>query len=163
MLAVVLAGCLAGVIVLYADPHGFASLRDTTGASGASAVSGRSGASHSSGTGRSSGTTSPAALPPPPSTPTTGSGPSSKGAPVISALSPASGRGGQKVSISGSDFLSADGTITAYFGTQPAPTACPSATQCSTTAPAGLSGEVMVRIHTEGGISNAKPFSYLTR
>jgi hypothetical protein len=79
---------------------------------------------------------------------------------VITGLSPASGAAGQKVTITGSDFLSADNTIVAYFGSSPAPTSCPSADECVASAPSGLSGAVSVQVRTETGTSNAATFSY---
>jgi hypothetical protein len=56
--------------------------------------------------------------------------------------------------------MSADNTIVAYFGSSATATACPSRNECVATAPAGLTGTVPVRVHTESGTSNAKSFSY---
>jgi hypothetical protein len=51
-----------------------------------------------------------------PGTTTTGT------APLLSSLSPSTGASGQQVTVSGSDFLSADGEIVAHFGGQSAAT-----------------------------------------
>jgi hypothetical protein len=67
------------------------------------------------------------------------------------------------VTVSGTDFLSADGEIVAHFGGQAAATSCPSQTLCLVTVPP-LSGSprvVTVSITTEAGTSRTLTFDYL--
>lgn len=84
-------------------------------------------------------------------------------APLLSSLSPSTGESGQQVTVSGTDFLSADGEIVAHFGGQAAATSCPSQTLCLVTVPP-LSGSprvVTVSITTEAGTSRTLTFDYL--
>lgn len=94
----------------------------------------------------------------PPSVPATGSG----GPPVLSALSPSTGAAGQSVTVSGTNFISADGVVQARFGGQLAPTACPVQTSCTVTVPTmtGSPTSVPVTITTAGGTSNALAFTF---
>ena len=92
-----------------------------------------------------------------PSTATTGT------APFLSSLSPSMGGFGQQVTVSGTDFMSADGEIVAHFGGQAAATSCPSQTMCLVTVPP-LSGSprfVPVTITTGAGTSRTLTFDYL--
>jgi hypothetical protein len=91
-----------------------------------------------------------------PSTATTGT------APLLSSLSPSTGASGQQVTVSGTDFRSADGEIVAHFGGQAAATSCPSQTMCLVTVPP-LSGSprfVPVSITTEAGTSRTLTFDH---
>jgi hypothetical protein len=104
---------------------------------------------------------------PPASTPRTSAPPSAAGsatnAPVLAALDPSTGVAGQTVTISGSNFLSADGTIQASFGGQLAPIDCPNQDTCTVTvptAPAGPPGQVPVTVTTPTGASNSLTFTY---
>jgi IPT/TIG domain len=84
-------------------------------------------------------------------------------APLLSSLSPSTGGSGQQVTVSGTDFVSADGEIVAHFGGQAAATSCPSQTLCLVTVPP-LSGSprfVPVSITTETGTSRTLTFDYL--
>jgi IPT/TIG domain len=92
-----------------------------------------------------------------PGTATTGT------APLLSSLSPSTGGFGQQVTVSGTDFLSADGEIVAHFGGQSAATSCPSQTLCLVTVVPPLSGSprsVPVSISTEAGTSATLTFDY---
>ncbi|HTW97403.1 MAG TPA: IPT/TIG domain-containing protein [Acidimicrobiales bacterium] len=152
-------------MALHERPGSFAALRNSAGSAGGASsttpppgTSGRPGTS-TPGRGATTPSTSPVATTPPATVlPATG-----KGAPVIAALSPASGSAGQRVTITGSNFLSADDRIVAYFGASPAPTSCPSSDLCVVSAPSGLSGTVAVQVRTESGASNAASFRYGTR
>jgi IPT/TIG domain len=92
-----------------------------------------------------------------PGTATTGT------APLLSSLSPSTGGSGQQVTVSGTDFLSADGEIVTHFGGQAAATSCPSQTLCLVTVPplSGSPGSVPVSITTEAGTSATLTFDYL--
>jgi hypothetical protein len=83
-------------------------------------------------------------------------------APFLSSLSPSTGAAGQSVTVTGTNFLSADGQIVARFGGQVTSTSCPDETSCTVTVPA-LSGSprsVKVTITTESGTSNTLNFRY---
>jgi hypothetical protein len=83
--------------------------------------------------------------------------------PVISSLSPASGGAGQVVTITGANFMSADGQIIARFNGQVAPTSCPEQATCTVTVPTlnpAPTGPVTLTVTTGAGASNAEPFSY---
>jgi hypothetical protein len=67
------------------------------------------------------------------------------------------------VTVSGTDFVSADAEIVAHFGGQAAATSCPSQTLCLVTVPP-LSGSprfVPVSITTETGTSRTLTLDYL--
>jgi hypothetical protein len=84
-------------------------------------------------------------------------------APLLSSLSPSTGGSGQQVTVSGTDFLSADAEIVAHFSGQVATTSCPSQTLCLVTVPS-LSGSprfVPVSITTDAGTSRTLTFDYL--
>jgi hypothetical protein len=100
------------------------------------------------------------------STPST-TGPPAAGSatsdPVLAALDPSSGVAGQVVTITGSNFLSADGVIQASFGGQLAPIDCPSQDTCTVTVPtppAGSPAPVPVTVTTSTGTSNPLTFTY---
>jgi IPT/TIG domain len=103
---------------------------------------------------------------PPPTTPTPSSTPSGgggSGSPQLESLSPALGTPGQVITASGGNFFSgADGRILAYFGSQEAPTSCPTQSTCTVTVPtlSGPPGDVPVTVTTDGGTSNALTFTY---
>ncbi len=84
-------------------------------------------------------------------------------APLLSSLSPSTGGSGQQVTVSGTDFLSADGEIVAHFGGQSAATSCPSQTLCLVTVPLlpGSPRSVPVSITTDAGTSATLDFHYL--
>jgi hypothetical protein len=87
--------------------------------------------------------------------------PAPPGAPRLGALGPAEGRPGVTVTLVGSGFLSRDGRIVATFGSEPAPTRCPSQDRCLVTVPPGRPGStVVVRVHTASGTSTGLPFSF---
>jgi hypothetical protein len=170
-LSAVLAACVAGVIVLRNDPAIFAPLRDT-GAAPAAGAAASAGGNRAGGPGSaapaggqphgaSSGPSGPTSLPGAPVPTTSSAAPAQRGGPVVSAISPRQGRPGQRAVISGSGFLSPDGTIVAYFGSAPARTVCPSADRCTAVAPQAAGGSVPVRVHTQRGTSNAVTFTYL--
>jgi hypothetical protein len=105
----------------------------------------------------SSPTTTTTSAPPGSLAPASGSSP-----PTISSLSPSTGGPGQRVVITGTGFLSANGQIVASFGGATAPTSCPTSTSCTATAPAqpGTSSQVQVTIRTDTGTSNGEWFTY---
>jgi hypothetical protein len=111
----------------------------------------------SPGTTARSTTTSTTSTPPGSLAPASGTNP-----PIISAIMPATGPAGQRVVISGTNFLSANGQIVASFGGAAAPTSCSSSTSCAATAPAqpATSGQVQVTITTATGTSNGEWFTY---
>ena len=82
--------------------------------------------------------------------------------PTISLLTPSTGSPGQRVLISGTDFLSANGQIVASFGGVMAPTSCSTSTSCTATVPVqpGASSRVQVTITTDTGTSNGEWFVY---
>ena len=84
-------------------------------------------------------------------------------APFLSSLSPSTGGSGQQVTVSGTDFMSADGEIVAHFGGQAATTSCSSQTLCLVTVPSlpGSPRFVPVTITTEAGTSRTLTFDYL--
>jgi len=87
---------------------------------------------------------------------------SADGPPQITSITPSSGAAGRTVTISGTNFLSPDGRIQAYFGEAQAPTSCPVQSRCTVTVPS-LSGgpsSVVVKVVTEAGSSNTLLFSY---
>lgn len=96
-----------------------------------------------------------------PSSTTTTAPPTPGGAPVISALDPASGVAGQGIEIAGANFLSSSGQIVATFNGQVAPTTCPAQSTCTVTVPPGPgAGSVQVVITTSAGSSNPVTFTY---
>ena len=108
---------------------------------------------------------SPGPSSPGPSSPSTSRQPSAKPGPkpVLLEISPASGPAGQRVTLRGRGFFSADGQITVTFGAAQAPVACPSETTCHATVPSRpgtSSATVPVRVSTETGRSNPVAFSY---
>jgi hypothetical protein len=86
----------------------------------------------------------------------------SPNAPQLSSISPAAGAAGQVVTISGTNFISANGVVVASFNGQEAGTVCPVQTACSVTVPSlGASpGNVVVTVTTAAGTSNGLAFSY---
>jgi hypothetical protein len=94
---------------------------------------------------------------------TTTTAPSIPGAPPqISSLTPGSGSPGQTVTVTGSNFISSDGSIVASFDGQVTATSCPSQDLCTVTVPPPSTGETsaQVTITTASGTSNAVNFSY---
>jgi hypothetical protein len=81
-------------------------------------------------------------------------------APVLSSLNPSTASAGQSVVISGTHFVSSNGTIVAQFDGQAAPTDCPQSTSCTVTVPAGSSATARVTVTTSAGTSNALTFTY---
>ena len=141
----------------------------------ATAITGSAGAGNSAAaSGGSTGTTSgqgavsppPASIPTPTSTatsaPTTLAEPD--GPPALSALAPASGQAGQTVTVTGSNFLSSSGRISAQVGGQTTPVACPAQTTCTVVIPPnpGSTPAAPVTITTDSGTSNALVFTYGT-
>ena len=85
--------------------------------------------------------------------------------PVISALSPKAGHPGQRVTISGANLASANGTITVMFGSVQAGVSCPSRTTCVAVVPpqpGGVppGGRVPVTLSTTSGVSRPVTFVY---
>lgn len=90
-------------------------------------------------------------------TATTASRPKAIG-PVLSSLTPDAGVAGQTVTLTGSGFTSANGTIVAMFDSRPMPTRCPSEQRCLVTVLPVLPGSVLVRLQTESASSNTLIF-----
>jgi hypothetical protein len=100
-----------------------------------------------------------------PTVPSTSTSPTivtAAGAPDLSSMTPSSGATGQQVVISGTNFVSSDGTILVYFANVVAPTSCPVENSCTVTVPAltGVPPTVPVTMTTASGTSNALTFSY---
>lgn len=79
--------------------------------------------------------------------------------PVLSSISPRTGRPGQTVTLSGRGFFSTDGVVITTFVGHPAPTRCPTRERCLVTVPRKPSGSYSVSLHTESGASNALSFT----
>jgi hypothetical protein len=82
------------------------------------------------------------------------------GAPSLSALVPTSGVVDQSVTLTGSGFESANGTVVVTFNGQPTPTRCANERQCTATVPTELDVTAVVRVQTESGKSNGLAFRY---
>jgi hypothetical protein len=84
------------------------------------------------------------------------------GPPDLAALTPSSGQAGQSVTVTGSDFLSSSGRISAEVGGQTASVACPDQTTCTLVIPPaqGTTSAVPVTVTTDSGTSNPLPFTY---
>jgi hypothetical protein len=123
----------------------------------ASAV-GQAGGASSTSTGPT--TSSTTAAPPKAATAT----PAVPGGPAVASLTPASGPPGQQVTLTGTGFISANGTITLLFGGVQAPVSCPTPTQCTATVPALPAGQptgpVPVTLTTSTGASRPVAFVY---
>ena len=113
--------------------------------------------------------TSPTTVPPPASAPavvpaptTTSPPPPNGGGPVLAALEPSTGTPGQVLVVTGSNFLSPSGQITAHFGAQVALIACPQSTSCLVEVPStdGTTAPVPVTVTTDSGTTNPLPFTY---
>jgi hypothetical protein len=78
---------------------------------------------------------------------------------VLESLSPGVGSAGQRITLSGSGFIGANGYIAATFDGVVAPTRCPTEQTCFVTTPAG-SGEATVRLRTSAGESNSLIFHF---
>lgn len=99
----------------------------------------------------------------PPASPgssTTTTTPRSGNGPTITSLTPSTGSSGQTVTIGGSGLFSSNGQILAYFGTEVAPTACPTVSSCTVTVPPGSPGPETVTVVTDRGTSNGLTFTY---
>jgi hypothetical protein len=85
------------------------------------------------------------------------------GPPALSALAPASGQAGQTVTVTGSNFLSSSGQISAQVGGQPAPVACPDQDTCTVVIPPdpGPTPATSVTVTTDSGTSNALVFTFV--
>jgi hypothetical protein len=86
------------------------------------------------------------------------------GPPALSALAPATGQAGQTVTVTGSNFLSSSGRISAQVEGQIAPVACPAQTTCTVVIPPdpGPAPSAPLTITTDSGTSNALVFTYGT-
>jgi hypothetical protein len=102
------------------------------------------------------GTTSPS------TTPTSAPPVEPGGSPVLSTLEPSTGYAGQSVTVTGSNFLSPSGQITADVDGQVAPVTCPDQATCTVVVPAdpGSAASVPVTITTDSGTSNSLVFTY---
>jgi hypothetical protein len=81
---------------------------------------------------------------------------------VISSVRPDTANPGQTVELSGTRFMSANGSIVAYFGSAAAPTRCPTSTRCLAVVPPNPSRTpiVRVRLRIDNAFSNAQTFRY---
>lgn len=84
------------------------------------------------------------------------------GPPALSALAPPSGPAGQAVTVTGSNFLSPSGQISARVGGEVASVTCPDQTTCTVVIPPnqGATSSAPVTISTDSGTSNALAFTY---
>jgi len=84
------------------------------------------------------------------------------GPPALTALAPTSGQAGQMVTVTGSNFLSPSGQISAEIGGQMAPVACPDQTTCTVVIPPDQesTSSASVAIITDSGTSNTLTFTY---
>ena len=97
------------------------------------------------------------------STTTTTAAPPTPGAPPqISSVSPTSGSPGQTLTVSGANFISADGSIVASFDGRITATSCATPSVCTVTVPPPSAGQTSAQltITTASGTSNAIAFSY---
>lgn len=101
---------------------------------------------------------------PPVSVSTTSSLPqrSNTASPIISALQPDHALPGQSIIVAGSGIISPNGSVVALFGSEVAPTRCPSESMCTVVVPARPNGSsvVQLRLRTANGSSNAMLFRY---
>jgi hypothetical protein len=106
----------------------------------------------SSGAGTTSSTSTPTSTPPA----------EPGGSPVLSTVEPSTGYAGESVAVTGSNFLSSSGQITADVDGQVAPVTCPDQQTCTVVIPAdpGATASVPVTITTDSGTSNALIFTY---
>jgi hypothetical protein len=81
---------------------------------------------------------------------------------AISSIQPSVAVAGETVAILGRGIMSPNGTIVARFGSEVAPTRCPSEERCLVTVPPepGGSRSVPVRLQVGSGMSNALTFRY---
>ncbi len=133
----------------------------SSGAAGA-APSGSTGTTSGLGVASSPSTSIPAPTSTSTSAPTTPAEPD--GPPALSALAPATGQAGQTVTVTGSNFLSSSGRISAQVDGQIAPVACPAQTTCTVVIPPdpGPAPSAPLTITTDSGTSNALVFTYGT-
>jgi hypothetical protein len=84
-------------------------------------------------------------------------------APDLLSLSPSGGGSGEQVTVSGAEFMSADGLIVAHVDGEAAATSCPTQTWCQVTVPqlTGSPRAVPVTITTEAGTSGTLTFHYV--
>jgi len=82
--------------------------------------------------------------------------------PALTALAPTSGQAGQLVTVTGSNFLSPSGQISAEIGGQMAPVTCPDQTTCTVVIPPDQesTSSASVAIITDSGTSNPLIFTY---
>jgi hypothetical protein len=110
-------------------------------------------------------TTSPTTTTRPLSTTTTTTTLAVLNPPRITSLNPGHGGYGSSVTITGANFYSPGGSVTAYFGGKPQDTACPSQDRC-TVKIVNMSGPtrtVTVVVTTNAGTSNSETFTYVKR
>ena len=107
-------------------------------------------------------TTSPATTAPVATTTTTTAVPITGTGPVLTALEPASGSPGQSIVVTGSNFLSPSGQITAHFGADTATVACLAPTSCLVIVPpdGAFVAATPVTVTTDTGTSNPLTFNY---
>jgi len=142
-LLVLLVLSLGALVALAAQPTWFASLRSSSGAPSNPAGSRHGGqrprAPHGTALAPAQGTSA-----------------------AISSIQPSSGSAGSTVAIVGRGMRSPNGAIVAHFGTEVAPTRCPSEERCLVTVPPAPHGSPMVpvRLQIGSGMSNALMFRY---
>lgn len=151
-LSALLVVVLVGLVVVELQPSWLAGLRNAVPAAPPARVllPGRSPPSPLSPSAHGAGASTPASL---------AGGP---GAPVLSAIRPASGRAGATVTLTGANLFSPNGNVLVSFGGTPAQTRCPTEQRCTATVPKPAPGtrSTSVRVRTAGGLSNALVFSF---
>ena len=151
---------------------GQATATRSSGAATGAAPSGSTGTT--SGQGAASTPSAPTSTPTPTSTSATASATPTAtapttlaepdGPPALSALAPATGQAGQTVTVTGSNFSSSSGRISAQVDDQIAPVACPAQTTCTVVIPPdpGPAPSAPLTITTDSGTSNSFVFTYGT-
>jgi len=81
---------------------------------------------------------------------------------VLTALEPSSGAPGQILVITGTNFVSPSGQISAHFGAEVTTIACPEPNGCLVAVPpeGGTTAATPVTVTTDGGTSNPLTFTY---
>ncbi|MST31684.1 hypothetical protein GHK86_02940, partial [Acidimicrobiaceae bacterium USS-CC1] len=94
-------------------------------------------------------------------TTSTTTGPPAAGAPVLASVTPAAGKAGETVTLTGRNLYSSNGQISVVVGSSAAGVTCPSETRCVVTLPAlRTHGQVPLRMTTSGGRSNTVMVTY---
>jgi hypothetical protein len=80
--------------------------------------------------------------------------------PVLDSIAPEAGSAGGQLTLVGTGFFSASGSVVATFDAKTVPTACPSEQRCVATIPSEPGSTAVVEIETSSATSNAMIFTY---